>query len=263
MEPTTILIIIACLFVGSLFLGAGKFFLRLLQMALKVFWLAIKLTFKALGYTIFYGSRFITLPFRRCFPPKGIDAMNGLDFEDFSAKWLGLEGYRSIRLTPASGDYGVDITAIKDGVRIGVQCKRYSGNVGVAAVQEITAGLSYYECEKGIVLTNAGFTDSAVKLAAANGIELIDGSDLKSSRAAASLLRGRFSLFCSAVIMAIFSILETVLCIWVYVNARVWLPLAAMLLIISLLCLLNAWLELKDRSLDKKEVQPKEINRTA
>lgn len=42
-------------------------------------------------------------------------------------------------MTKASGDGGVDLILLKDGIKTAVQCKRYSGNVGVSAIQEVYA----------------------------------------------------------------------------------------------------------------------------
>ena len=49
-------------------------------------------------------------------------------------------GFSDITITPASNDFGVDILAKYNGVLYAFQCKRYSSNVGVHAVHEITGG---------------------------------------------------------------------------------------------------------------------------
>lgn len=100
-----------------------------------------------------------------------IDSMNGYEFEHFCAKVLQINGFCNINVTKASSDQGVDIIALKDGIRCAVQCKRYSNNVGNKAVQEVIAGMQYYNCSIGIVMTNNYFTQSAKELA--NRAEII------------------------------------------------------------------------------------------
>ena len=68
-------------------------------------------------------------------------------------------------MTKGSGDYGVDILAEKDGITYAIQCKRYTGPVGVAAVQQAYAGRDYYDRMVGAVLTNQYFTAPAVEAA--------------------------------------------------------------------------------------------------
>lgn len=103
-----------------------------------------------------------------------IDIMSGEEFESFCAKVLQDNGFENVNMTKASGDQGVDIIAFKDGVRYAIQCKRYSNSVGNKAVQEVIAGMQYYGCPVGIVMTNSYFTKSAKELADKTGIILWD-----------------------------------------------------------------------------------------
>ena len=103
-----------------------------------------------------------------------IDIMSGEEFESFCAKVLQDNGFENVNITKASGDQGVDIIAFKDGVRYAIQCKRYSNSVGNKAVQEVIAGMQYYGCPVGIVMTNSYFTKSAKELADKTGIILWD-----------------------------------------------------------------------------------------
>ena len=70
-----------------------------------------------------------------------------------------------MEVTRGSGDFGVDILAEKDGVTYAVQCKRYSGPVGVEAVLRTYGGQAYYERMVGAVMTNQYFTSPAVEAA--------------------------------------------------------------------------------------------------
>ena len=63
-------------------------------------------------------------------------------------------------------------------MRLVVQCKRYGKPVGNGAVQEIAAAMRYWSGDMAVVVSNAGFTPAARKLAAATGVELLHHDDL-------------------------------------------------------------------------------------
>lgn len=97
---------------------------------------------------------------------------DGLDYERYCADRLTRAGWRAHR-TPASGDQGADIVAVRDGLRLVVQCKRLSKPVGNAAVQEAAAALRYWAGDRAAVVSNAGFTPAARRLAGATGVLLL------------------------------------------------------------------------------------------
>lgn len=103
--------------------------------------------------------------------------MDGLEFQEYVADMLKRQGYPDVMLAERY-DYGVDIIATKDGVRWGVQAKRYSGLVGADAVRQVVAGLCMYDCERAMVVTNSTFSRVACKLAASNNCMLVDGLTL-------------------------------------------------------------------------------------
>ena len=98
----------------------------------------------------------------------------GEEYEQYVAKRLSANGYRNIKLTKKSGDYGADILCEKNGIKYSVQCKMYSNPVGVAAVQEVYTSLSHYGYDKAMVITNSTFTPQAHKLAGDNGVILVE-----------------------------------------------------------------------------------------
>ena len=108
-----------------------------------------------------------------------IDRMKGHDFERFMKEVYTTLGYK-VEETKKSGDQGIDLIIKKHFKKIGVQLKRYSKPVGNSAVQEAVAGKKYYKLDKVWVLTNTSFTKSAIELAKANKVELLDRNDLKS-----------------------------------------------------------------------------------
>ena len=109
---------------------------------------------------------------------RDIDNMNGLEFECYVADLLYRQGYSNVSLTEQF-DYGVDIVAEKDGIRWGIQTKRYSGLVKAAAVRQVVTGLRLYGCDRGMVITNSTFSRVAKQLAEGNDCVLIDRYDLR------------------------------------------------------------------------------------
>lgn len=106
-----------------------------------------------------------------------VDKMEGVEFEHFLADVFRRKGYM-VKLTPASGDYGVDLIIMKGEMKIAVQCKRYSGTVGVSAVQEVFAGKSFYDCNEAMVVTNSTLTTPAANTARKLGVTVWERSRL-------------------------------------------------------------------------------------
>lgn len=103
--------------------------------------------------------------------------LDGLDFESWVASGLTQFGW-SASTTAPSGDQGVDVVAVKPGLRVAIQCKRYSSPVGNKAVQEIYSGARHIGANRAAVLTNAGYTSSAAELAQSTGVLLLAPQDI-------------------------------------------------------------------------------------
>lgn len=101
-----------------------------------------------------------------------IDKMEGHDFEYLCAELLRESGYKDVRVTQGSGDYGVDILAKKDDFTVAFQCKRFSNSVGVKAIQEIISGSVFYECDVAVVITNNEYTPQAEEMAKRARVQL-------------------------------------------------------------------------------------------
>ena len=115
---------------------------------------------------LFVTAVFIWLFFRRRNRAEDMfEDMEGHEFEYFCADLLKRNGFTEVEVTKGSGDYGADILAQKEGVTYAVQCKCYTGPVGVGAVQEVYAGRDYYDRMVGAVMTNQYFTAPAVEAA--------------------------------------------------------------------------------------------------
>ncbi|MDN3554350.1 restriction endonuclease, partial [Halomonas almeriensis] len=83
------------------------------------------------------------------------------------------------RVTPGSGDQGVDILAEKGGVKIAFQCKLYNERlVGNSAVQQVKSGGDYFRCDVFVVISNAEYSKSSKELASSLGVCLIHHSEI-------------------------------------------------------------------------------------
>ncbi len=106
------------------------------------------------------------------------ETMTPEEFEHYCAAVLREMKWKA-RVTQASGDQGVDIVADKRGIRIVIQCKKYSKPVGNRAVQEIVAAIAHEDAQRGVVVTTSNYTAAAKKLAASNKVLLLHHSDLR------------------------------------------------------------------------------------
>jgi restriction system protein len=102
-----------------------------------------------------------------------IDSMSGVEFEDYLEGMLTTQGY-SVKLTPGSSDFGVDLVATCSSEKIAIQVKRHRTRISRRAVSDAVAGMHHYRCDSAMVITNSYFTEGAVKLAKSTGCTLID-----------------------------------------------------------------------------------------
>ena len=102
----------------------------------------------------------------------------GIKFESECLEILKKQGWE-VKETPSTGDQGVDLIASINDLRICIQCKNHKNAIGNKAVQEISAGKSYWKGTHAILVSKSGFTKSAYKLAKANKVKLINVSELK------------------------------------------------------------------------------------
>lgn len=105
---------------------------------------------------------------------RDIDTMEGPEFEHYCAELLQRNGFTEVEVTKASGDFGVDVLAKKDGVSYAIQCKCYKDTVGNHAVQEALSGAQYYHCMVAAVMTNNYFTPAAIETAEKTNVLLWD-----------------------------------------------------------------------------------------
>lgn len=105
------------------------------------------------------------------------DEMDPYDYEHLCAEEFKKNKWDA-EATQGSSDQGVDVIAKKDTRTLVAQCKRFMKPVGNKAVQEIVAGMKYYEATEGVVIAPNGYTNSAKNLAEANNIKLIHHSEI-------------------------------------------------------------------------------------
>lgn len=143
--------------VTALYIIAGVLFLQLL-------------------FSLLFGGLKKRRMLRKSF--KKIDQMTGIEFEEYLMYQFKSLGYKA-EMTAESGDFGADLLLRKKRKLYVVQAKRYSGSVGIKAVQEVIGAMSYYDGDYGMVITNSYYTKAAKDLAEASNIELWERADLK------------------------------------------------------------------------------------
>lgn len=103
-----------------------------------------------------------------------VDRMSGISFEHYVARLLANEGYVGVSVTKASGDFGVDVTASKAGVKYAIQVKRHTGSVSRRAVSDAVTGCIHYGCDRAMVVTNRYLSTQARVFALSVGCEIVD-----------------------------------------------------------------------------------------
>ena len=106
------------------------------------------------------------------------DNMTGYEYEQYCANLFRCYGWEA-EVTPKSGDFGVDVIAKKNDIKIVVQCKKWNGSVGFNAVKEVFTGKTINKADYAIVITNSNFSQAAKKGAKDTGVILIKHSELE------------------------------------------------------------------------------------
>ena len=110
-------------------------------------------------------------------------SLKGEEFERQLATLFRTMGYQ-VRLTPTSGDQGVDLILWKDGKTTVVQCKGQKSPVGPAVVRELFGSMHAFRADRAILACTGGFTRGVKEFARSKPIDLIAANEL------ASLARG-------------------------------------------------------------------------
>lgn len=170
--------------------------MELIASAVLYYVIATKLTMYPLNFVIALVRN--ALPKSKTHKVKGIDQAGfneerGRAFEEYVAS-LFRTHYGNAKTTAAmkedgelpniAGDKGVDVIfyrtlPLKAPMKVLVQCKYYTGKVGIEAVQQIVAAKAFYKGQDLMVVTNSTLTQAAMELAIANCVQVLQGSDLK------------------------------------------------------------------------------------
>ena len=115
-----------------------------------------------------------------------VPSMSPREYEQFVARLLERAGWK-VTHSGRVGDQGCDVVAELRGFRAVVQCKLLRKPCGNAAVQQVAASRAHYGAQVMAVVCPAGFTASAMILAASNGVHLMHHSSLPNLAQAARI----------------------------------------------------------------------------
>ena len=104
--------------------------------------------------------------------------MTGYEYERYCTDLFKYFNWNA-ETTKQSGDYGGDIIAKKNGIKIVAQCKKWNNSVGLAAVQEVGFAQKYYKADYAIVITNNKFSKAAKEGAKKNDVILLRHPELE------------------------------------------------------------------------------------
>ncbi len=107
-------------------------------------------------------------------------------FEELIRLLLEQMGFEETETTPYSNDKGVDVRGVLKSnplseVKVAIQAKRWTGNVGSGVVRDLRGSLKVADSEQGLIITPGDFSPSAVEESQAAGktpIRLINGDQL-------------------------------------------------------------------------------------
>lgn len=96
-------------------------------------------------------------------------------YEFYAAKYLNDLGYTT-DVTNAVGDWGVDIFALKDGIKYAVQVKMYGVSktkISRKDIMELYGAMEYFDCQAAIVIYNGMINNDSWIVANKLGIKMI------------------------------------------------------------------------------------------
>ena len=96
-------------------------------------------------------------------------------FEFLAGEYLKKEGYE-VEVTQGVADWGVDVFAEKDGVRIAVQAKMYGDCktcITRRMMMELYGVMHYFDCQRAMMIYNGRIMPDALQVAEKLGIQLV------------------------------------------------------------------------------------------
>lgn len=100
--------------------------------------------------------------------------MTPKQYEEYIGSLFIQKGY-TVTVSPLSNDWGLDVIAIKDNEKIGIQAKMYgesSRSVNRRAIMELYGASAYQDCNRTILATNGDILSDAIAGANKLGIKL-------------------------------------------------------------------------------------------
>lgn len=99
------------------------------------------------------------------------------EYERWCAGQLSRCGWKA-EATRASADQGVDVVAVKDGLKVALQCKLHANAIGNKAIQEVHAAAAFIDATHAAVVAPADYTRAARQLAGKLGVLLLHHTQL-------------------------------------------------------------------------------------
>lgn len=96
-------------------------------------------------------------------------------YEHFVAEYFKAKGY-TVKVTPVSNDYGIDVILTKGAEKIAVQAKMYGGTsrkVNRKCLMELHGAKSLFDCSKAIIVTDGDIQDDAKEVAYKLDIDIV------------------------------------------------------------------------------------------
>jgi restriction system protein len=100
--------------------------------------------------------------------------MSPEEYERFVAELLRVEGWQA-EPTSYMRDFGIDVIAERDGIRLGVQAKMFAGAnrvVGSPDVLQTYGAAAYADCAQAMIATDSELSPDALKVATKLSIEI-------------------------------------------------------------------------------------------
>jgi restriction system protein len=118
--------------------------------------------------------------------------LDGYGFERATAEVLNKHQFHA-KVTPGSGDGGVDIQVTRNGRRGVVQCKAHTACVGPHVVRDLYGVIHHSRASFGIIVSLGGFTKGAVDFARDKPILFVDLDDLIAMQEGQDVLAAAFA----------------------------------------------------------------------
>lgn len=104
-------------------------------------------------------------------------SLRGVKFESALARLYRNMGYL-VRQTKGSGDEGIDLVLLKEGIETVVQCKGHAKPVGVGAVRDLYGAMMHFGATGAILACPAGFTKGVTEFVTNKPIQLVSANEL-------------------------------------------------------------------------------------